>query len=61
MNSGSHAWQWMYPPVQCHAQGWLAVGDGHEIYWEVCGNPVGAPALFVHGGPGAGCTPADRR
>jgi proline iminopeptidase len=61
MNSGSHAWQWMYPPVQCHAQGWLAVGDGHEIYWEVCGNPMGAPALFVHGGPGAGCTPADRR
>ena len=58
---GSHAWQWMYPPLQCHAQGWLAVGDGHEIYWEACGNPMGAPALFVHGGPGAGSTPADRR
>ena len=61
MNAGSHAWQWMYPPLQCHAQGWLAVGEGHEIYWEVCGNPMGAPALFVHGGPGAGCTPDDRR
>lgn len=58
---GSHAWQWMYPPVQCHAHGWLAVGEGHEVYWEVCGNPVGAPALFVHGGPGAGCAPDDRR
>jgi len=61
MTSGSHAWQWMYPPVQCHAQGWLDVGDGHEIYWETCGNPMGAPALFVHGGPGAGCGADDRR
>ena len=62
MNScGLHAWQSMYPPVQCHAHGWLAVGEGHEIYWEVCGNPMGAPALFVHGGPGAGCAPEDRR
>lgn len=61
MTSGSHAWQWMYPPVQCHSQGWLDVGDGHEIYWETCGNPMGVPALFVHGGPGAGCTPDDRR
>jgi proline iminopeptidase len=51
----------MYPPLQCHAQGWLDVGDGHKIYWEVCGNPMGAPALFVHGGPGAGCAPDDRR
>jgi proline iminopeptidase len=57
----SHAWQWIYPPLQCHAQGWLEVGDGHEIYWEVCGNPMGTPALFVHGGPGAGCAPEDRR
>jgi proline iminopeptidase len=61
MTGGSHAWQWMYPPLQCHAQGWLEVGDGHEIYWEACGNPLGLPALFVHGGPGAGCTPEDRR
>lgn len=58
---GSHAWQWMYPPLQCHAHGWLPVGDGHEIYWETCGNPLGSPALFVHGGPGAGCAPDDRR
>jgi proline iminopeptidase len=61
ISCGSHAWQWMYPPVQCHAQGWLTVGDGHEIYWETCGNPMGMPVLFVHGGPGAGCTPDDRR
>jgi proline iminopeptidase len=61
ISCGDHAWKWMYPPRQCHAQGWLEVGEGHEIYWEVCGNPAGVPALFVHGGPGAGCTPDDRR
>ena len=60
-SSGTHTWQWMYPPLQCHAQGWLPAREGHEIHWEVCGNPLGAPALFVHGGPGAGCRPADRR
>lgn len=57
----SHAWQAMYPPLQPHAQGWLAVGDGHEIYWEQSGNPLGQPALFLHGGPGAGCKADDRR
>ena len=57
----THAWQSMYPPLQSHAQGWLDVGDGHEVYWQECGNPLGQPALFVHGGPGAGCTADDRR
>ena len=57
----THAWQSLYPPRQCHAQGWLDVGAGHELYWEECGNPVGPAALFLHGGPGAGCTPDDRR
>lgn len=57
----AHAWQVLYPPMQCHDSGWLEVGDGHAIFWEVCGNPVGLPALFVHGGPGAGCTAGDRR
>ena len=56
-----HPWALMYPPLQCHAEGWLDVGDGHAIHWEECGNPLGQPALFVHGGPGAGCTEHDRR
>ena len=57
----AHAWQWLYPPLQNHAHGWLEVGDGHAVYWEECGNPLGRPALFLHGGPGAGCTADDRR
>lgn len=27
----------------------------------MCGNPQGKPALFLHGGPGGGCTPNSRR
>jgi proline iminopeptidase len=33
----------------------LRVSPEHEIYYEECGNPKGKPAVFVHGGPGAGC------
>ena len=60
-NEAAHAWQVLYPPLQNHRHGWLDVGDGHEIYWEESGNPRAPAALFVHGGPGAGCTPNDRR
>ncbi len=50
----------LYPPLSPHDSGWLDVGDGHEIYWETSGNPVGKPALFLHGGPG-GSTQSDYR
>jgi proline iminopeptidase len=39
----------------------LDVGDGHKIYWEVCGARDGKPAVVLHGGPGSGCTPGWRR
>ena len=51
----------LYPPIEPHRQGRLKVEGGHEIYYEVCGNPDGEPALIVHGGPGGGCTPTMRR
>ena len=35
-------------------QGRLDVGDGHEIHYEVHGNPAGKPAVYLHGGPGGG-------
>jgi hypothetical protein len=43
-----------YPPIEPYDQGMLDVGDGNLVYWEVCGNPDGKPALVVHGGPGVG-------
>jgi proline iminopeptidase len=39
----------------------LDVGDGHQVYWESCGNPDGKPALFLHGGPGSGFGAGQRR
>ncbi|GII58119.1 proline iminopeptidase [Planotetraspora thailandica] len=51
----------LYPPVEPYETGMLDVGDGDLVYWEVCGNPEGKPAVVVHGGPGSGCTPLDRR
>jgi proline iminopeptidase len=51
----------LYPPIEPYDHGWLDVGDGHRVYWELCGNPEGKPAVFLHGGPGGGCSPAQRR
>lgn len=51
----------LYPAIEPHATEVLAVGEGHGLYVEQCGNPGGYPALFLHGGPGAGCGPSHRR
>lgn len=45
----------LYPAIKPYRSGHLQVSDLHEIYYEECGNPKGKPAVFVHGGPGAGC------
>lgn len=51
----------LYPSIEPYHRGLLRVSDLHEIYYEECGNPDGKPALFVHGGPGAGCDERARR
>jgi proline iminopeptidase len=51
----------LFPPIEAHAHGRLKVSPVHEIYWEEAGNPDGAPAIFLHGGPGAGASPKHRR
>ncbi|MFL6618618.1 MAG: prolyl aminopeptidase [Povalibacter sp.] len=45
----------LYPSIKPYNTGYLRVSELHEIYYEECGNPKGKPAVFVHGGPGAGC------
>jgi proline iminopeptidase len=39
----------------------LDVGQGQQLYWEVSGNPNGKPAVTLHGGPGSGSYPGQRR
>lgn len=51
----------LYEPLAPYESGMLDAGDGHRIYWETCGNPLGKPALFLHGGPGGGCYGDHRR
>ena len=51
----------LYPEIEPYRTGRLDVGDGHSLYWEQCGNPDGKPAVMLHGGPGAGCSPDHRR
>ena len=50
-----------YPEIEPHRTGRLRVSDLHEIYWEESGNPRGKPVVFVHGGPGGGTEPKQRR
>jgi proline iminopeptidase len=42
-----------YPEIEPYDHGMLDVGDGNRVYWEVCGNPRGKPAVVLHGGPGS--------
>lgn len=49
------------PPVEPYETGMLDTGDGNSVYWEVCGNPDGIPAVVLHGGPGQGCSVGMRR
>ena len=51
----------LYPSIEPFKTGFLETGDGHRVYWELVGNPAGKPAVFLHGGPGAGCSPEHRR
>ena len=50
----------LYPAIKPYATRHLQVDDIHGIHIEECGTQDGIPALFVHGGPGAGCTERDR-
>jgi proline iminopeptidase len=51
----------LYPPIEPYETGSLDVGDGHRLYWERCGTRGAKPVVFLHGGPGAGCSPDHRR
>lgn len=50
-----------YPEIEPFASGHLDAGDGHMIYWERVGTKGAKPAVFLHGGPGGGLSPSQRR
>nr|KYP48476.1 Proline iminopeptidase [Cajanus cajan] len=51
----------LYPQIEPYGTGFLKVSDLHTIYWEQSGNPSGHPVVFIHGGPGGGTSPSNRR
>ena len=51
----------LYAELEPYQSGWLDVSNLHRIYYEQCGNPAGVPVVFLHGGPGSGCNPIQRR
>ncbi|MEX2495918.1 MAG: prolyl aminopeptidase [Woeseia sp.] len=55
MNDGTSR-RTLYPPIAPYDTGWLEVGDGHTLYYEQSGNAEGKPVVFLHGGPGGGCS-----
>jgi proline iminopeptidase len=51
----------LFPELEPYHTGFLAVSATHSIYYEECGNPDGMPVVVLHGGPGSGCNPGQRR
>lgn len=51
----------LYAECQPFTNTHIAVSSLHSIYVEQCGNPDGVPVIFLHGGPGSGCNPGQRR
>ncbi len=51
----------LFPDIRPYASYRLAVDERHTLYVEEVGDPQGVPAVFLHGGPGAGCEPYHRR
>jgi len=51
----------LYPEITPYHSDWLDVSYSHQMYYEESGNPDGYPIVFLHGGPGSGCNPGQRR
>ncbi|ACT51591.1 prolyl aminopeptidase [Methylovorus glucosotrophus] len=58
--NNSHTYN-LFPEILPYRSDWLNVSARHQIYFEECGNPAGPAVVFLHGGPGSGCNPAQRR
>ena len=50
----------LFPKIEPFNKGFY-FADGHDIYYEDCGNPEGQHAVFLHGGPGGGGSEEVRR
>lgn len=51
----------LFPEIKPNQSYALDTGDGHSVYYEEAGSLDGIPLVFLHGGPGGGCSPTHRR
>lgn len=51
----------LFPKISPYDELSLDVGDEHRLYIEQSGNPDGIAVVYLHGGPGAGCSLHHRR
>ena len=51
----------LYPEIEPYKKYFIKGDDIHTIFLEEAGNPNGQPILFLHGGPGGGTGPKQRR
>ncbi len=51
----------LYPELEAFSENILKSGSGHSVYYEQAGNESGIPVIFLHGGPGSGCSENHRR
>jgi proline iminopeptidase len=51
----------LFPEIKPYSSGFITLEHGHQMYWEQSGNPDGVPVVLIHGGPGAGTSPIQRR
>src|SRR5207244_8890606 len=51
----------LFPPIEPHVSGMLELDAPHRMYYEESGNARGIPAVFLHGGPGAGASAVHRQ
>ncbi|XP_072966692.1 proline iminopeptidase [Typha angustifolia] len=64
MGSSNHSEEFnrnLHAHIEPYSSGFLKVSEIHTLYWEQSGNPDGHPVVFLHGGPGAGTSPSNRR
>ncbi len=56
MDKSAHKRRGLYTDIAVFDSGILQADSLHKIYFEQCGSPGGEPAVFLHGGPGGGCS-----
>jgi len=51
----------LWPEIKPYRTGYLQVSPLHRIFYQQGGNPKGKPVMYLHGGPGGGCSAHDFR